>query len=99
VNLRLFRLVVPKASAGFWGNLEKAAMVAVLKSKGENFMAHSLEIPLPEFLDDFAWDLDEVRDLIQTTPLRFDEVGIPVGYDAEQLFGLEAADLLRKVVV
>lgn len=54
-------------------------------------MAHSLEIPLPEFLDDFAWDLDEVRDLVQTTPLRFNDDGLPVGYDAEQLFGLEAA--------
>jgi hypothetical protein len=56
-------------------------------------MTHPLDIPLCEPLDDFAWDPDEVRDLIRTTPLRFDEDGLPVGYEAEQLFGLEAADL------
>lgn len=49
-----------------------------------------IDIPLCEALDEFAWDPQEVRDLIQTTPLRFDEEGLPVGYDAEQLFGLEA---------
>jgi hypothetical protein len=54
-------------------------------------MTHTLEIPLCEFLDDFAWDPDEVRDLVRTTPLRFDDDGIPAGYDAQQLFGLEAA--------
>ena len=53
-------------------------------------MIHSLDIPLIESLDAFGWDPDEVRDLIQTTPLRFDDDGIPVGYHAEQLFGLEA---------
>jgi hypothetical protein len=58
-------------------------------------MTHLTDIPLCEFLDDFAWDPDEVRDLIQTTPLRFDDDGIPVGYDAEQLFGLEAAHFSR----
>ena len=56
-------------------------------------MIHPLEIPLVESLDDFAWDPEEVRDLIRTTPLRFDDNGIPAGYDAEQLFGFEAADL------
>jgi len=54
-------------------------------------MIHSTSIPLCEPLDQFAWDPDEIRDLIQTTPLRFDEDGLPVGYHAEQLFGLEAA--------
>jgi hypothetical protein len=54
-------------------------------------MNHPIDIPLPEPLDDFAWDPQEVRDLIRTTPLRFDDEGIPVGYDAEQLFGLEPA--------
>jgi hypothetical protein len=54
-------------------------------------MIHPTNIPLCEPLDQFAWDPDEIRDLIQTTPLRFDEDGLPVGYDAEQLFGLEAA--------
>ena len=38
----------------------------------------------------------EIRDLIQTTPLRFDDDGLPVGYESEQLFGLEAADLLGR---
>jgi hypothetical protein len=51
------------------------------------------DIPLCEPLDDFGWDQDEIRDLIQTTPLRFGDDGQPVGYDAEQLFGLEATYL------
>ncbi len=51
------------------------------------------DIPLCEPLDEFGWDPDEVRDLIQTTPLRFGDDGQPVGYEAEQLFGLEAAYL------
>jgi hypothetical protein len=63
------------------------------KSKGENAMTHQLDIPLCEFLDDFAWDPEEVRDLIRTTPLRFDEDSLPAGYEAEQHFGLEVADL------
>ena len=54
-------------------------------------MTYPLDIPLCESLDQFAWDESEVRDLIQTTPLRFDDDGFPVGYHAEQLFGLEAA--------
>ena len=56
-------------------------------------MTHSLDIPLCEFLDEFDWDPQEVRDLIQTTPLCFDDDGLPVGYDAEQLFGLEGTHL------
>lgn len=55
-------------------------------------MTRSLDIPLCESFDQFDWDPSEIRDLIQTTPLRFDDEGIPVGYEAEQLFGLEAAD-------
>jgi len=55
-------------------------------------MNHPLDIPLVEFLDDFAWNPDEVRDLIRTTPLRFDDEGFPAGYHAEQFFGLEAAN-------
>jgi hypothetical protein len=54
-------------------------------------MAHSFDIPLHEFLDEFAWNPDEVRDLIRTTPLHFDDDGLPVGDHSEQLFGLEAA--------
>ena len=56
-------------------------------------MTHPLDIPLCDSFDAFAWDPDEIRDLIQTTPLRYDDDGLPVGYEAEQLFGLEAADL------
>lgn len=50
-----------------------------------------IDIPLCESLDEFGWDPEEVRDLIRTTPLRFSDDGIPAGYEAEQLFGLEAA--------
>jgi hypothetical protein len=43
---------------------------------------------------DAGWDDDEdFRDQIQTTPLIFDADGTPVGYDASQLYGLEAAYL------
>ena len=56
-------------------------------------MIHLLDIPLCEPLDDFGWNAEDVRDLIRTTPLRFDEDGLPFGYEAEQLFGLEAADI------
>jgi hypothetical protein len=31
-------------------------------------MTHSFDIPLCEFFDDDAWDPQEIRDLIQTTP-------------------------------
>ena len=48
------------------------------------------DIPLNEDLDPLAWDRDELRDLIQTTPLLYDGDGLPVGYEVEQLFGLEA---------
>lgn len=56
-------------------------------------MTHTLDIPLCETLDIFDWDESEVRELIQTTPLRFNDDGLPVGYEAEQLFGLEAVAL------
>jgi hypothetical protein len=59
-------------------------------------MTHPLDIPLSEDLDQFGWDQSEVRDLIQTTPLRFDEDGLPVGYEIDQLFGLDAADLIGR---
>lgn len=56
-------------------------------------MIQPTDIPFSEDLDPYAWDLNEVRDLIQTTPLRYDGDGLPVGYEAEQLFGLEGASL------
>jgi hypothetical protein len=56
-------------------------------------MTHPLDIPLCETLDELGWDPQEARDLIQTTPLRFDDDGLPVGYDAGQLFGPEGAHL------
>ena len=55
-------------------------------------MIHPIDIPLTEDLDQLAWDPDEIRDLVRTTPLRFDDDGLPVGYEAEQLFGLEGAE-------
>jgi len=56
-------------------------------------MTYFHDIPLDESREEFAWDPDEVRDLIQTTPLRFDDEGAPVGYMAEKLFGFEGAYL------
>ena len=56
-------------------------------------MIQPIDIPLSEDLDPVAWDLNEVRDLIQTTPLRYDDDGVPIGYEAEQLFGLEGTSL------
>ena len=57
-------------------------------------MMHTNTLPTCETLD-AAWDGDEdIRDLIQTTPLVFDADGLPVGYDASQLFGLEATAYL-----
>lgn len=56
-------------------------------------MTYPVEIPLCEAYDAFPWNAEEVRDLIETTPLRYDEDGLPVGYEAEQLFGLEGAYL------
>jgi hypothetical protein len=53
-------------------------------------MKLSNNIPFCEPLDEFGWDHDEIRDLIQTTPLRFGDDGQPLGYEAEQLFGMEA---------
>ncbi len=53
-------------------------------------MTYPLDIPLCESFDDFAWDPQEVRDLIPTMPLCFDDGGIPAG-EARQFLGLEAA--------
>jgi hypothetical protein len=61
-------------------------------------MNHPLDNQLLEPFDDFAWDPEEVRDLIRTTPLRFDDDGLPVGYEAEQLFGLEADQLASGIL-
>ena len=55
-------------------------------------MTHRSEFPLCETLDD-SWD-EDARDLIQTTPLVYDADGLPIGYDASQLFGLEATAYL-----
>ena len=52
-------------------------------------MTHPLDTALCESLDIFDWDESEVRDLVRTTPLRFDQDGQPDGYEADQLFGLE----------
>jgi len=55
-------------------------------------MMHADTLSICETFD-AAWDDgdEDIRDLIQTTPLVFDADGLPVGYDASQLFGLEAA--------
>jgi len=54
-------------------------------------MNHYTAIQLCEPLDDFDWDPIDVRDLVESSPLRFGDDGQPVGYEAEQLFGLEVA--------
>ncbi len=55
-------------------------------------MINSLDNPS---LDAFDWDdTTDIYDLIRTTPLTFDDDGQPSGYDAEELFGLEAIDLI-----
>lgn len=56
-------------------------------------MTHPLDIPLHESLDLFDWDESEVRDLVRTTPLHFDQDGQPDSYEAQQLFGLEGSFL------
>lgn len=53
-------------------------------------MTHPHDIPTCDDHNPFDWDADEIRDLVRTTPLRYDD-GLPVGYEADQLFGLEAA--------
>jgi hypothetical protein len=69
-------------------------MVAVPNAKGESTMTHSFDtLSVCDTLDT-AWDSDEdIRDLIQTTPLVYDADGLPLGYDPTQLFGLEAVHL------
>jgi hypothetical protein len=60
-------------------------------------MTHPLDIPLVDFLDDFGFSDDaDIRDLIHTTPLPYDADGLPVGYDADHLFGLDGAYSARR---
>jgi hypothetical protein len=69
-------------------------MFAVSTAKGESTMTHSLNTHTVCETLDFGWDGDEdIRDLIQTTPLVYDVDGLPIGYEASQLFGMEAANL------
>jgi NAD(P)H-hydrate repair Nnr-like enzyme with NAD(P)H-hydrate dehydratase domain len=71
-------------------------MVADLKSKRRKTMMHTDTFSICESID-AGWDDDsDIRDLIQTTPLVFDADGLPVGYQASQLFGLEAAYLVGR---
>jgi len=51
-------------------------------------MTHRYDLTLAAFDNLAAWDEDD-RDLILTTPLVYDADGMPLGYDAGQLFGLE----------
>jgi hypothetical protein len=52
-------------------------------------MTHRHDLTLETFDNLAAWDDQDIRDLVQTTPLLHDQDGLPVGYDAGQLFGLE----------
>jgi hypothetical protein len=75
------------------GRSRKAAIIADLERKRRKTMMHTATNSIHETLD-AAWDeADDIHDLIQTTPLVFDADGLPVGYDASQLFDLEAAYL------
>jgi hypothetical protein len=58
-------------------------------------MTHPLDRLPPDALLDADWDAQDIRDLVQTTPLCYDGDGIPTGYQAEQLFGLEGQHLGR----
>ena len=51
-------------------------------------MTYRHDLTLETFDNLACWDEDD-RDLIMTTPLAYDSEGMPVGYDATQLFGLE----------
>jgi hypothetical protein len=51
-------------------------------------MIHRDDITLETFDNLAAWDEDD-RDLIETTALVYDVDGMPVGYDATPLLGLE----------
>ena len=42
-------------------------------------MVQPLDISISESHDIFDWDESEVRDLVRTTPLRYDDDGLPVG--------------------
>ena len=57
-------------------------------------MNHSFKnLPACEPLD-AAWDDNgDIHDLLQTTPLVYDVDGVPIGYDASQLFGFEGTYL------
>jgi hypothetical protein len=67
--------------------------VGAVNANKEKTMLHTDTLSHCETLDT-AWDDGEdLRDLIQTTPLLYDIDGLPVGYDARQLFGLEGAYL------
>jgi hypothetical protein len=59
-------------------------------------MAHPHDIPTSDSFDTFDWDESDIRDLIRSTPLRFGDDGQPAGYEAEELFGLEAIDLVGR---
>jgi hypothetical protein len=57
-------------------------------------MSNQVNIRLPEFLDEFAWDSQEIRDLVRTVPRRSDDDTFASAYDADRLCGLDAADWL-----
>ncbi|MDX1966540.1 MAG: hypothetical protein SFV23_05160 [Planctomycetaceae bacterium] len=54
-------------------------------------MTHTPRSTAHDSFDILEWDECEIRDLVLTTPLRFDQDGTPDSYEAEQLFGLEGS--------
>jgi len=74
-----------------WGGLQ-------LKAR-RKLMTHALDIlPICDIIDS-DWDAQDVRDLVQTTPLCFDDIGVPASYLAGQLFGLEGVSSRRPLLV
>ncbi len=59
-------------------------------------MTHPHDNPSFDAFDTSDWDDTDIHDLIRTTPLTFDDDGQPTGYDADELFGSEAIDLMSR---
>lgn len=59
-------------------------------------MPQPYDNPSFDEFDTSDWDDADISDLIRTTPLAFDDDGQPTGYDAEELFGFEAFDLVSR---
>jgi hypothetical protein len=64
---------------------------AASKQGKETIMTHTPGGTAFDSLDIQEWDECDIRDLVRTTPLLFDQDGTPDSYETEQLFGLEGS--------